>query len=381
MFKAEELKLVFSGEDYFTRALEIINRSTRKIHLQTYIFTSDSTGELVIAALKNAASRGVAIYVLADAFGSAGLGRHSISQMEDAGIKFRMFSPLFVHHRLRFGRRLHHKILLADETEALIGGINIEDKYRVEGVKTPWLDYAVYLTGPVCQYISHVCENIWQGKFYKARKKRRRLKRLINDSNHPHSGLDVRILQNDWLYKKDGISRNYRHALKSAHSSIVILCSYFLPGRRIRNLLLKAAAGNVRVSLILQGASDVTLVKKATTWLYAWMLRNNFEIYEWDKSVLHGKMTCVDNSWITIGSYNVNHLSDYGSIETNVASHASVLCDAVREELLRVKDSSKRVTYSEYHNKMNVFEQFSCWLSFHVIRLLFKLQYALLSRE
>ena len=30
------------------------------------------------------------------------------------------------------------------------------------------------------------------------------------------------------------------------------------------------------------------------------------------------KVVTVDGIWSTIGSYNLNHLSDYGSIETNV---------------------------------------------------------------
>ena len=35
-------------------------------------------------------------------------------------------------------------------------------------------------------------------------------------------------------------------------------------------------------------------------------------------SNLHAKVATVDGKWCTIGSYNMNHLSDYGSVETNV---------------------------------------------------------------
>jgi cardiolipin synthase A/B len=194
-------------------------------------------------------------------------------------------------------------------------------------------------------------------------------------------GIPVKILQNNWAYRKEGISNSYRHTLKHAQSTIIIISSYFLPGRRIRNLLRRASARNVRVQLILQGASDVFLTKKASTWLYGWMLRNRFEIYEWEKTILHGKMTSIDNNWVTVGSYNVNHLSDYASIETNIETQDPSFCETVNKEIKEIIKNSTHITYSDYHHKMNPIQQFTCWLSFHIVRLLFKLQFALLAKE
>lgn len=378
ILQADTLELSVSGEDFFSRSLGIIERSKKRIYLQTYIFIDDETGHIIIDALQKAVQRGVEVLVLVDAFGSFAMSREAIDSMQKNGIKFRKFSPLFVHHRLTLGRRLHHKILLGDENEALIGGINIEDKYRLPGDKMPWLDYAIYLTGPVCQYVSYICEHTWRGKFYRAR--------MTNNHNnhngtHEKKGIPVKIRQNDWLLRKEGVSRSYRTALKHANSSIIILGSYFLPGRRIRNLLREASARNVKVTLILQGASDVILAKKASVWLYAWLMRNGFEIYEWDRTILHGKITYIDGNWVTIGSYNINHLSDYASIETNVDVQNPAFCAVVKNEIDRVIKNSTRVTYSEYHHKMNPLQQFSCWVSFHIVRLLFKLQFALLSKE
>ncbi|HXB10522.1 MAG TPA: phospholipase D-like domain-containing protein, partial [Bacteroidia bacterium] len=115
--------------------------------------------------------------------------------------------------------------------------------------------------------------------------------------------------------------------------------------------------------------------------LYAWMLRNHFEIYEWDKTILHGKLTYVDNDWVSVGSYNINHLSDYASIETNVDVHDAAFSSTVRAELDDIIKNSTPVTSSDYHHKMNLFQQFTCWLSFHIVRILFGLQFALLAKE
>lgn len=41
-------------------------------------------------------------------------------------------------------------------------------------------------------------------------------------------------------------------------------------------------------------------------------------IFEWKKSVLHAKIAIVDDEWMTVGSFNLNVLSTYASIESNV---------------------------------------------------------------
>jgi cardiolipin synthase len=374
--EAEKVILVKSGSDYFDRVLDIINRSKLKLHLQTYIFLDDSTGKMVIAALQNAVERGVKVTVLIDAFGSHSLKKEAIDVMQKSNIQFRTFSPLFVNHRMRFGRRLHHKILVADEKEALIGGINIEDKYRLKKDNhTPWLDYAVYLSGPVCEYVDSLCEATWKGRFYRKWRKH-------HHHNHEHKkGIAVWIRQNDWMRKKDGISRSLRYALKHSHESINIIGSYFLPGRRVRKLLKVATERNVKIRLILQGASDVNLVKNASSWWYAWLLRNNIEIYEWSKTVLHGKLMLVDKNWASIGSYNINHLSDYASIDANVEVHDKTFCSTVHDEVERIINASERVSVSEYRHKVKLFGQFMSWISFHIVRVLFWLQFLLLSKE
>jgi cardiolipin synthase len=48
---------------------------------------------------------------------------------------------------LYIGRRLHHKIVVADAP--LIGGINIANKYHGKPGKEPWLDYAIQIDDPI----------------------------------------------------------------------------------------------------------------------------------------------------------------------------------------------------------------------------------------
>ena len=141
---------------------------------------------------------------------------------------------------------------------------------------------------------------------------------------NPQKNLPVKVVQHDWMGGKERLSLNLRNELRHANRSITILAGYFIPGRRIRRLLRKATKRNVQIRLILPGISDVIIARKATKYFYAWMLRNNMQIYEWRKTILHGKITIVDDKWVSLGSYNINYLSDYRSIETNIETREKI---------------------------------------------------------
>jgi cardiolipin synthase len=65
-------------------------------------------------------------------------------------------------------------------------------------------------------------------------------------------------------------------------------------------------------------------------------LDNNIELYEWDKTVLHGKAAVVDGNWTTIGSFNLNNLSSYGSLEMNVEIKSTAFASSYLEHLNEV---------------------------------------------
>jgi len=90
------IELVHSGEDYFARLKEIIDKAEEEIHLQTYIFENDETGNRIAACLKEAAQRKVKVYVLLDAYGSAALPDSFAEDLIRHGFYFgffRHFSP------------------------------------------------------------------------------------------------------------------------------------------------------------------------------------------------------------------------------------------------------------------------------------------------
>jgi len=376
---ASHVELLKSGNDFFEKAYQIIDKSKHKIHFQTYIFSDDETGLEAIKHLAEAVKRGVQVYLLVDAFGSHELKLKTIQTILDSGIKFRKYSPLISGYHIRFGRRLHHKVLLCDNKEAIIGGINFDNNYHLHGKDSPWLDYAVMVTGNICDEIAIMCERLWSGKGYFHRTKKTESSQMDVEKAKNH--IKVKLQQNDWLYRKKGISTSLIKSIRQAESSVIIVASYFLPGTRMMNALKNASKRDVKVKIILPGLSDVKLVKNAMSYWYAWMLRNNIELYEWNKTILHGKLMLVDNDWASIGSYNINHLSHFSSIETNLEIKDVHFHNKVEMELEDVMKHCKKVTTIINRKRAKPLEMFLWWSSFHFVRFLFLLQFKILSKE
>jgi len=122
------ISLVYSGEDYFSLLIKLIEQATRTIHLQVYIYDNDETGRKVGNSLKAAAKKGVSVYLHVDGYASQKLGKGFRREMEEAGVHFKFFAPLFKSRHFYFGRRLHQKVFVSDGLYSLVGGLKTKAK-------------------------------------------------------------------------------------------------------------------------------------------------------------------------------------------------------------------------------------------------------------
>ncbi len=132
--------------------------------------------------------------------------------------------------------------------------------------------------------------------------------------------------------------------------------------------LKKASNRGVKVRIMLGRVSDVRVARSATRYLYGWMLRNGIEIYEWPSTVLHAKVAVVDNCWTTIGSYNLNFLSVFESIEANLEIADEEFAGQANELIFnKMKQECEQITSQEYQAKHPILLKASDWLSFYFL--------------
>ena len=339
------------------------------IQLQVYIFEADEIGNKIAQLLRNAALKGVTVQVLLDGYASRNLSPDLISSMRNVGIRLRFFEPIFKSSHFYFGRRLHHKILVCDGISALVGGINISDRYNDLPGSPAWLDWAVKIDGEASLELRKVCNRLFARKesewvYVDAEKN--------NDFLLKKTHCPIRIRRNDWVKNLNQVSATYMEMLRNAKEEITIMSSYFIPSTFFRRQMVQALKRGVKIRLILAGISDVGIAKLAERFFYQWALRNNIEIYEYKHNILHGKMAVCDKNWVTLGSYNINDISAKASIELNIdidnLAFAQNALDSLNHIILQ---DCMRVSKDQY--KKGVLEKLSQWASFEIYKSIFSL--------
>src|SRR5690606_19160243 len=135
---------------------------------------------------------------------------------------------------------------------------------------------------------------------------------------------------------------------------IIIACSYFLPGWKMRKLMAKAVQRGVSVKVIVAGLSDVMVAKHAERYLYRWLLKNGISVYEYQDRILHAKVGVADGKRMTIGSYNINNISAYASIELNLDIRNRPFVSKVETQLNElITEGCHEVTLDNYRTSYN----------------------------
>ncbi len=352
------VRLVRGGKEYFALMVKMIDEARYCIHLQYYIYVEDETGIMVTDALKRAAARGVLVYLHIDAYASKKFSRAFRAGIEEAGIRFKRFQPLLKSRHFYFGRRMHHKVFVVDSLYSLVGGINIADHYNDTNDGAAWLDMAVHCEGEVSVLLHRICRTMWRTG--------------LADDNIPEGMIEefcqsipkkeqreMTVSRNDWVKKKSEVWRNYASMFNHSQKEILIMCSYFLPGWAFRRQLSRAVRRGVKIRVILAGISDVMVAKHAERFLYDWLLRRKIAIYEYQETVLHAKVAMCDDEWSTVGSFNVNNISTYASLELNVDIKSPEFAGELKEQLEEIiKTGCKNITEDNYKSSRNIFKIF-----------------------
>lgn len=367
--------LLHSGEEYFTALESIIRKAKEVIYLQVYILDEDETGNRILSALKEAAARKVRVFLAVDGFGSYSLGAQFKKRMRTEGIFFRYFSPIPFSIMTQAGRRLHVKVCVVDGHYTIVGGINISNRYRgVDGA--PWLDYAILAEGPVAEEVERVCMQLWKRRFIRIKKREQPLHSAGNYA------VRVRVSLNDWFRSRNQIASGYMRMIRKAREEIIIVASYFIPGKKMLSALLSAIRNGKEVTVILSQQSDVPLVKDAIQYLYPKLLREGVTIYEFETTILHAKACVIDERWLSLGSHNLNNLSELMSVEMNleVLDH-HFAADFAKEMKRLMKEECRIVDKAEFKQQYSIPVKFRYWLAYNTLALIQRILYLFFRRE
>jgi cardiolipin synthase len=297
---------IVDGPARLAALIGLIEAAERDLRLIYYIFAADVAGTAVRDAMVAAARRGVRVSLLIDGFGSEHAPQAFFAPVVAAGGAVCRFLP-------RFGRRYllrnHQKLVLADETHALIGGFNIEDGYFAEGEPEGWRDFALCVDGPAATALADYCDALL-GWARDPEATVRRLARLLRS----HSQSEGRLR---WLF--GGPTRRLNPWTRALHAdlrgarTIDVIAAYFAPNPgTLRRLGRLARHGAVRI--MTSARSDNSMTIAAARNCYVRLLRRGARVWEYQPMRLHTKIFVIDDA-AYVGSANLDVRSLYLNLE------------------------------------------------------------------
>jgi cardiolipin synthase A/B len=367
-----QVTLLNNGEAYFPAIEAAFDRAKHEIHLQTYIYENDATGQRIADALKRAVLRGVKVYVLIDGYGSKDLPRSMLDQMRTDGVKTLIFRPKispWTFRRIRL-RRMHRKLVVVDREIAFVGGINIIEDMKATGDMDSRYDYTVAVEGPLVDVIRLSAQRLWSMVAWTAFRKGTVRGGALPASTSTGGSMSATFLMRDNFRHRRDIETAYMQAIKQAESEIILAHAYFLPGREFRHALIDAAGRGVRVVLLLQGKVEYFVEHYASRALYGNLLDAGIEIYEYRKSFLHAKVAVIDRHWATVGSSNIDPFSLLLALEANVVVDDEAFGTTLAQSLQQTVETDGWQILRDRWKQQSAGLRFISWLCYGLLRLM-----------
>jgi len=269
---------------------------------------------------------------------------------------------------------------------AFCGGINILDDLHDPNhgrLQAPRLDFAVQVRGPLVGEVRQAVLQVWQ---------RVRAVHSLNPQALAHALMSMRmrtarlhapeqsakaravLLLRDNLAHRSHIERAYLRAIGRAQGEVLIANAYFVPGRRLRLALIRAARRGVRVSLLLQGRYEYFMQYYASRPVYGSLLRAGVQIHEYSASFLHAKVAVIDGRWATIGSSNLDPLSLLVAREANVVVEDEAFATRLRARLLHAIEHQGQAMDPARYAARPRGERLLEWIALGVMRVALMIQ-------
>lgn len=319
----------------FLRAIERqLETATTRILVETYIFRSDRFAPLVGERLAAAAARGVRVCLLFDGSGSREGDPRYRRSLEARGVQVRPYRKTGQRlGRLSLAVRDHSRMLVIDDI-AYTGGYAFADPWLpVDRGGQGWHDLSCQVRGPLVEDFIELFERRW------AEALGLQPQDFDTGARHP----DVRLIS-DGPLGRPVLEDAHLEAFASARERIWIENAYCYPSPRFIDALARAARRHVDVKLLLSARSTLPIVARAARAAYRRWLRSGLEIFEYQPTVMHGKVALVDDTWGTVGTYNANPVSVRMSLELNVLCRQPAFLAALSRQLERDLGDSRQVT-------------------------------------
>lgn len=166
--------LLNTGDEAMQWRLRLIDSASQSLDLQTFLWKDDRTGLKILRRIYEAADRGVRVRILLDDTFTANHDEAIWEIDHHPNIEFRVYNPfarrsnsIAIRQLLNLGdfsrvdHRMHNKLMVVDNTAAIVGGRNLADEYFGAHDAANFRDLEVLTAGPAVQSLSRQFDEYW----------------------------------------------------------------------------------------------------------------------------------------------------------------------------------------------------------------------------
>jgi len=326
LLAGNRVQLLVDGPATYQAMFRAIDRAQHYVLLESFILEDATTSDSSLSrALRSAADRGVAVFLLYDDVGSLTSGEAFVESLGEQGIRSCVFNPIDPRHDrfAGFNERDHRKIVVVDGVAGFAGGINFSRTYRsasraIKRLPQPvlddgWRDTHVGLAGPAVQALEDLFWQAWRLQACSGARPR-----LAPRTVEEAGGTLLRVVASTPGDELNEVYASILAAITYAQQSIDITMAYFVPDDVLEQALKDAAERGVRVRMVVPSYSDFAGVFYAGRAHYADLLASGVRLYELERALLHSKTIVVDGIWSSVGSTNFDWRSFVHNSEINI---------------------------------------------------------------
>jgi cardiolipin synthase len=302
-----DLELFINGDQIFPAYLETIANAQRSLNLLTFAYWRGDIAHQIAGALTERARAGVTVNVLLDAVGTAKMDPRLLRTLRQGGATVTRFRPPKPYAVRRINNRTHRKLLVADGTVGMIGGVGIAEEWTGNAQDPDhWRDTHLRVRGPIVRGLQGAFGENWLEATGDV---------LVGpDYLPPLETADgagpMQLVRSSAGVGDTNVEALYFLAIACARESIDLTAAYFAPRPAFLDALVEAADRGVQIRILVPGAYiDKNLVRSAGRAVYEQLLSVGVRIWEYGPTMLHAKTLIVDGVWSSVGSVNFDNRS------------------------------------------------------------------------
>ena len=345
----DRIQVLENGENFYAAELDAMRHAQHSIDLEAYIFHKGRLTREVVDVLTQRAKAGVKVNLVIDSVGSFSTHRSYFKTLRAAGGHIEWYHKLRLHNWFMSNNRTHREITVVDGNIAFVGGAGYADWWRYQEKKEPrWRDTMIRVQGDAVSAIQGTFAENWlessgqiiDGPDYFPTESDHGTSTALEVASAPTSrgSSPARVL--------------FQMLIAGARKSILITTPYFLPDESMREELVRAKRRGVAVKVVVPGQhADHALTRSSGRSVYGDLLKSGAEIYEYEPSMIHAKITVIDGVWSVMGSTNLDNRSFGINDEINVALLDPAVAATLTRDFENDASHGKRINLQEWNHR------------------------------